>query len=68
MTPVISTEPITAIGTLRRGLLVSPASSTPCRNPRKENTMPPVAIAVNMPCTPSVAKPWLLKFDAVELR
>src|SRR6185437_9985596 len=55
--PVISTEPITASGTLRLGLLLSPASSMPCRKPRNEKVMPAVEIAMKMPWLPNGAKP-----------
>ena len=34
MTMQMTTEPITANGTLRRGSSLSPASSIACRNPR----------------------------------
>ncbi len=55
---------MTASGTLRRGLSVSPASSMPCRKPRKLKTMPEVAMAVKTPCQPCGLKPWEVKLPA----
>jgi hypothetical protein len=63
MIPVMTTEPITAIGTYLRGLLVSPASSMPCRKPRKENTMPDVAIAVATPRQPKGMNSFEVKLE-----
>src|SRR3954447_25306693 len=63
MTPVSTTDPTTAIGTYLCGLLVSPASSMPWRKPRKENTMPDVAMAVATPRQPNGMNSCEVKFE-----
>ncbi len=46
-----------ARGMLRPGLLVSPASSMPWRNPKNANAIDAMGIASKTPCKPNGANP-----------
>ena len=57
MTPPIRSEPITANGMFRRGLVLSPPSWTACSNPTMAKITPPAESASKIPFSPKGANP-----------
>ena len=63
MTMQISSESISAAGTVTWGLRASPAMSIACRKPMKARIIPPPETAAKTPCRPSGANPAEVKLS-----